>query len=182
MYYINEILLVLEELPRVSWMRIAYLDYLELLRLLNMIQSNYEPSKTDHVYKFWSAISTKESTINIINFTLMFLASMNVYTNSKTVIHLIESASSVEIPSLKFKKVKSNLLRIDKLGYLSLTQKEVKDIYHEFKEFRTTRMFLGRIQKKGELIDQKLEQYSSHKFHPTISNKSIQLAKLRKEK
>lgn len=63
-----------------------------------------------------------------------------------------------------------------------MTKEEVRDIYDEFKEFRTTKMFLGRIQKKGNLIEQKLEQYTFHKFHPTISNKSVQLAKIRKER
>lgn len=40
-YYTNEILMVLEEMPRVNPIKIAYLDYLELLRLLNMIQNHY---------------------------------------------------------------------------------------------------------------------------------------------
>lgn len=88
-YYMNEILLVLEEMPRLNPLKIAYLDYLELLRMLNMIQSSYEPSKTDHVHKFWSVISAKDSTLNIINFSLMFLASMNIHSNSKTIVQIL---------------------------------------------------------------------------------------------
>lgn len=63
-----------------------------------------------------------------------------------------------------------------------MLDQEVKEIYHRFKEFRTTRMFLGRIQKKGELIEEKLNSYDSYTHQPAISERSIRLAEIRKEK
>ena len=182
-YYMNEVLLVLSELTRVDWMKITYLDYLELMRMLNLIQNNYEPSKGDHVHRFWSIIAGKDSTINVVNFGVLFLAAMNIFSKASTVKDSLEVGSGKEIPEFnRFKKNRGEKFETDEMGFLRLRKQEVKEVYKEFKEFRTTRMFLGRIQKKGDLMEQRAEQHSKHRFHPTISNKSVELAKSKREK
>lgn len=43
-------------------------------------------------------------------------------------------------------------------------------------------MFLGRIHKKSEMIEEKAERYTSHSFKPYISSKSRSLAKKKRTK
>jgi len=58
----------------------------------------------------------------------------------------------------------------------------VLSIYQQFKELRVTRIFLGRIGRKSEKMDEFNKSTSSFPFRPHITDKSRSLAKQKKEK
>lgn len=63
------------------------MDFLEILRELNMIQPNYEPMKDDYVSQLWHILisGAKENTTCLINFSIIILAVMKIMVRIKSV-------------------------------------------------------------------------------------------------
>jgi hypothetical protein len=63
------------------------MDFLEVLRELNMIQSNFEPQRNDVVSKLWAIVTagSKENTTCLINFAIIILAVMKISLRIKSV-------------------------------------------------------------------------------------------------
>jgi hypothetical protein len=86
-FLLSEIKMIIEELTKFNRERITYMDFLEVLRELNMIQSNFEPQRNDVVSKLWAIVTagSKENTTCLINFAIIILAVMKISLRIKIV-------------------------------------------------------------------------------------------------
>lgn len=108
-YLLNEIMLVISNLNRFNRERITFLEYMEILRELNMISPSYEPIHDDEVYDFWALLcqGSKEHSVCLVNYAILLLAVMNIKGQPSAVKRFFESIPFVENgKSMQFAKRK----------------------------------------------------------------------------
>lgn len=102
----------------------------------------------------------------------MLLAIMKVKVKISTIKEFFGSAccsAEEQKPSHATKKVAGKEYKRTKDGLLDLANQDLADIYSSFKELRVTRMYLGRIGKKTDMLEERLEKHSRHSFRPHVS-------------
>lgn len=130
-YLLSEIRMIVRELTKFNRERITYMDFLEMLRELNMIQSNYEPQRNDVVSRLWAIVTagSKENTTCLINLSIMVLAVMKISVRVSSVQRFFEnvaySLDSLRPTAANFRKAAANQQREyhrDREGYFDLTR------------------------------------------------------------
>lgn len=93
------------------------MDFLEILRELNMIQSNFEPQKDDVVSRLWAIVTagSKENTTCLINLSIIVLAVMKIGVRVRSVKDFFEnlaySLDSLRPTAANFRKTVANTNR-----------------------------------------------------------------------
>lgn len=186
-YLLNEILLIVNNLNRFNRERITFLEFLEILRELNMIPPSYEPSNDDEVYDLWAMLcqGNRDLSACLVNYAILLLAVVNIKGQPSAIKRFFESVPYLESSRVTMsvngnRRRTTNVAVIEKPfkknkeGFFELTQTEVHRIYRTFQNFRVTRMHLGQIGRKIEIIQNRSNE--KHPFHPQISDRSRRIA------
>lgn len=182
-FLLNEILLIVGGLNRFNREKITFLEFLEILRELNMIPPSYEPCNHDQVYELWALLcqGNKDLSACLINYAILLLAVMDIKGQPAAIKRFFESvpltdSGRMTLPNRKRNShapVVENPFRKNKEGYFELTRSEVRRIYKSFQQFRVTRMHLGQIERKVELFHDK--SFPRYPFQPLISSRSREM-------
>lgn len=150
-----------------------------------MIPPSYEPSNDDEVYELWAMLcqGNRDLSACLVNFAMLLLAVVNIKGQPSAIKRFFESVPYMESSRVTMgpstRRRTTNIViekpfKKNKEGFFELTQAEVHRIYRTFQNFRVTRMHLGQIGRKIEIVQSRSNEKFS--FHPQISDRSRKIA------